>query len=553
MNQKQKIVVLLNHSEDLGGIKKEFGRNIQMIHHEQHTRQILKHIPLDYFYEASHGDFKAHEEVKYLALNWHRDEQGRDLSFNQGISPGQIISGSARIAFASYYREYNAIKRWLNHVEIFYVSQNEHPRFLQVAKSFGDTIQTYDPGHTYSCLKSACGERILGEFPVIHRLSRAARLVQKPIMPLVRRRKQLYVSDWTSGHVADEDPGGLCRNSLKPWKGFYYSYKPQFAKEANQVFPKCLGDYASVSHLREVLSRIGAIWDDTLLSLCSTYLQENYRKYRSMFLRTYAVHRELFHYYQPDLVSVPGEAMEGFTLIIQLAKSMGITTRYLVDGYGILATEPLYRDETGENWLFDEFAGFGKGGRDNYLLAGVRPEQCILMTAPLLKHHENLPAQKKCYDAIVMTWVPMSLNPYSREEFGGQIAADVIRLLLELDKQKIAVKIKSELQRTLYETVLKAEGLLDKVDILSGFFYTHVLKAEYIIGGISSAVAESFYHGIPYYIYEPYENGYSDAMIEKSKIISPEGVARTIDELRINIIKGRIAVQVSREYMFGGV
>ena len=67
----QKIAALLNHPEDLGWIEKEYGKNVQMIAHEQHTRQILKHIPLDYFYETSRGDSKEYEEVKYLALNWH--------------------------------------------------------------------------------------------------------------------------------------------------------------------------------------------------------------------------------------------------------------------------------------------------------------------------------------------------------------------------------------------------------------------------------------------------------------------------------------------------
>ncbi|MBU1052661.1 MAG: hypothetical protein KKC46_02390 [Proteobacteria bacterium] len=548
---KNKIAVLLNHPKDFDFIKKKIGKNILLIAHEQHTRQILKQVSLEYFYEPSQGDPAKFDEVKYFTLNWHRDENGRDLSFNQGISPGQIISGSAWIAFASYYREYNALKRCLEQIDILNVSKNEHPRFLQVAKTFGDQVRIYDPGHSQPCLKSACAERVLNEFPLIRRFSLVARCLQKLIMPLVRQRKHLYVPDWTSDKVARNDPHGLCQNSGMPWKGFYFSHKTNFFKEAEQVFPEKLGEHAAVSHLGEVLSRIGAKWDDNLLFLCSKYLKETYLKYRSMFIRTYAIYRELLHYYQPSLISVPGEAFEPYTIILQIAKSMGITTRYLGDGFGILATEPLFLDDTGKNWLFDEFAGLGKGGRDNYLLGGARPEQCLLMAAPLLSHHKNLPVQDKCYDAIVMTWIPMHWNPYSREEFGGQMTADVIRLLMALGKQRIAVKIKAESQRGFYETILKAEGLLEKVEILSGMFYKHVLKADIIIGGISSAVAESFYHGIPYYIYEPYENGYSNAMIEKSCIVSPEPVSRTINDLKINIIKGRIAVGVTREYMFG--
>lgn len=551
---KDKIAVLLNHSEDLSWIEKEFGKNIRIIVHGHHVRQILKCPSLEYFYEPSSGDNKEYEEIEYLTFNWHRDNQGRDLSFDKGISPGQIISNSGWNDISIQHREYYTVKKWLDKLKILYISKNEEPLFHHVAQSFGDRIQIYDPGHSLPSLRSSCNERRLGEFPPIHRFSGIARYIQKPIISLIRRRKHLYMSSWTSTHVAREDSEGLCQNSLIPWKGYYWSKNSNFKIEAERVFPKALGDYVSPSHLKEVLSRISAKWDDSLLFLCSAYLQKSYQKNRLNFLMSYAVLREVLEYYKPVLISIPGEVSEHYLILHQIAKSMHIRTRYLGDGYGICASYPVCRDETGKNWLFDEFPAFGQAWMDHLQMRGVKKEQCILMSPPLLKHHENLPHQEKCYDAMFMTLIPMHLNPFCRKEYGGQIAVDVIRMLLKLGNRKIAIKIKfkSEDERFFYETILKAEGLLDKVQIIDGFFYEHVLKARFIIGGISSGVAEAYYHQVPYYIYEPYENGYSDAMIKESKIINPAAVARTIEQLQENILKDRIAVEVSPEYMFSG-
>ena len=112
-----------------------------------------------------------------------------------------------------------------------------------------------------------------------------------------------------------------------------------------------------------------------------------------------------------------------------------------------------------------------------------------------------------------------------------------------MGKKRIAVKIKSEGQREFYENILKIEGFIDKVTIISGLFYEHVLKTDFVIGGISTGVAEAFYHNIPYYIYEPYENGYRNAIIEDSIIIDNKKVARSLSQLNKHIQNNEIAIK----------
>ena len=76
------------------------------------------------------------------------------------------------------------------------------------------------------------------------------------------------------------------------------------------------------------------------------------------------------------------------------------------------------------------------------------------------------------------------------------------------------------------------------MEILEGKFYEHVNKAKAVVGGISTAVAECAIAGVPYFIFEPHENGYSDELIDKSLVIQLKKIARTPHELRILIAAG---------------
>ena len=90
------------------------------------------------------------------------------------------------------------------------------------------------------------------------------------------------------------------------------------------------------------------------------------------------------------------------------------------------------------------------------------------------------------------------------------------------------------------------------IDCLNGYFHEHVLKAKCIVGQMSTAVIETVYHGIPYYIYEPYENGRPDEMLNSSKIFSLDTIARTPEQLKRLISEGKGSVFASKDYIFDG-
>ena len=64
-------------------------------------------------------------------------------------------------------------------------------------------------------------------------------------------------------------------------------------------------------------------------------------------------------------------------------------------------------------------------------------------------------------------------------------------------------------------------------------------------------MAESIYIDVPYYIYEPYENGTSDEMIENS-IVPWKFIARTPKEVLQNI-NNKNSLLLSKDFLFSGI
>ena len=91
-----------------------------------------------------------------------------------------------------------------------------------------------------------------------------------------------------------------------------------------------------------------------------------------------------------------------------------------------------------------------------------------------------------------------------------------------------------------------------KIKILKDDFHKYINCTKMFIGGISTGILEAKYNGTPYYIYEPYENGKTDEIINSSKIYSLKSVARDINQLKNMILNESESVVGSSEYIFSG-
>ena len=83
--------------------------------------------------------------------------------------------------------------------------------------------------------------------------------------------------------------------------------------------------------------------------------------------------------------------------------------------------------------------------------------------------------------------------------------------------------------------------------------YRVILKGKKCIGQISSALLESTYVKKDYYVYEPYENGKTDEMIDSSEIFNRKSISRTIKDLEENIINQNPSIIAEYDKMFDGI
>ncbi len=517
-----------------------------------------------YFYPPGPGgDSKDLDSIYFMALNWFRDDSGKDMLAKNGFSCGTIIARTIISAFANDFRNYLAISYWLTKVDVLFASKNESPSFHRVACFFGDRIRWYDPGHQNLPTHRNSPERtVLFEYPTIHRYSWAARLLQLPFLPFVRRRKHLYFTDWTSIDEAKKCPDTMVQNSFKPWQGCYLKLSQHYIEEAEAVFPKQLNPEAvDLDHLRGKLQHAQLHWDDILTQIFQRILLASYTpECRAIIIRTYAVYKELFVYYKPNKVSLPSEVHFAHVLAMQVAHSLGIKTQLIIDGYQLMKDpSTLYRDENNNKFLVDRFVCQGPAHRDLMLSSGVNPGDCIFIKPTICNVNQKLFKQKTEYDVIVMYLYPHLHNPHARWDSAYKNILEVVSLLRSLGKKRIAIKAKPEGRLLIARDLMairgeiKSEEILQNVDILTGPLYEHIQKAECVVGQISTAVLEAFYHDIPYFIYEPYENGKTDRMISSSNILKLDRVARDIEQLKGLILSGKSSLQADRDYLLGGV
>lgn len=507
------------------------------------------------------------KHLSFLAIHWHRNRQGHDLLFTNGISIGPVITRRVIVLFGIYVRIYNTIKYWLSKVDFLYVSLDETKAFCEVAKVFGHRIRWYSSSAINEKAKNVVLKKpfsaedypwlTLDGLPYIHPLSKIARLAQIFFLPLARRRKHLYLSDWTSRDLAKKRKDTLILNSKLPWKAYYFNNPKKFQKEGERVFPKeVLKPCVNVQHIREVLSRKNIQWDEQLIKFFMSFVETTYTDNRDIIIKAYSMYKDLIETYKPKLVSIPGGTQFAYVIACQIARQSGAQTLLAIDGYQPVDDESvMYLDETGKNFLWTDFAAYGQANLELLVSQGVDKNRCVLMEPTIINIHKRLKPQPKKYEAIVMGYVPYTINPQSHQT-PERFILDAIKVLFDIGKRKIAVKIKPgnkfmqdwEVQ----DLLLKHFKQKLNIDILTGEFYEHVQKAECVIGQGTTAVIETFFHDIPFYIYEPYENGMTDETINSSKIFNLETVARTPEELKEMIVTRKKSVQVEKKYVFSG-
>jgi hypothetical protein len=540
---------LLCHHDDLQWVREANGLDAPVIAHEDYISLLLDEFAPCFFKHNNDVD-SADETINYLSFNWHRDEEGRDLCLDAGFSIAEAFSTGVLINIASICREYFALKYWCDRYDCVYVSCNESARFLEVAKKFGHRVQVYDPGHRRPSLLSSLADRVLSVQPIARRAN-FLRNLQTPFIKLLRN-KTLTLNDWTLRHFTVRQIGWICENSRKPWKGAYSrTLGRKYLLDAEECVPKDFQAMFAPAQLVEVLERIDVCWDSELIVLLSETMTDRYRLYRDYFVSMVALYQDMLDSYRPAEFVISSEFYEPYVIAAQLASKKGIKISWLVDGYPIVAIPKRIGKASLGSTMFDRIYAIGCQHQFRLLKDETVVQEIVTIVPPILDMHSLHGKVEKHFDAIIMTWIPNDLGIDGRNGSRPNTLLEAVRAAMEAGMKKLAIKIKHHSEKEWLLPILEKAGYIDKVTILEGRFSEHVTSAYRIIGGISSAVGETAYHNIPYYIYEPVANGYSAEQIASAVVIAEGGVARTPAELHDLLKRPEGSVISDRPLLFG--
>lgn len=530
-------------------MRQHHGVDACLIAHEDYLPTLLGYS-IDCFFAHRNFDSDADEAINFLSFNWYRDEDGKEVCEGDSFSIADAFSAGLLINISSICREYFALKYWCSRYACVYVSCNEPVAFLNIAKKFGSQVQIYDSGHRKVSPLCTLANRVLG-IPPINRRANFLRKLQTPFLKLLRH-KTLALGDWTTSRFAARQPGWISVNSRWPWRGVYTrTLHRQYLLDAERHVPLDFDSLLEPSRLVNVLQRINIRWDSELIEALSESMAGRYQLYRSYFVSTIATYQDMLDSYRPAELVVGSEFYEPYLIAAHLAKVRGIKTSWLVDGYPIVDIKKRIGKASLGSAMFDRVYAMACQHQRRILRKKPDVQEVITIFPPSLDAHVLEGDVKKTYDAIIMTWIPNDLGMDGRNGSRPNTMLDALRVATEAGFEKLAIKIKHHTEREWLIPILESTGYLNKVTLLEGPFSDHVTCARRVIGGISSAVGETAYHRIPYYIYEPVANGYSTAEIASAVVVAEGGVAHTPTELQALLKSPGGSVINDRALLFG--
>lgn len=521
---------LLHHPDDLSWVRRTHGPNVRAIAHEDYLPTLLgEELPV--FFEHDAYDAKIDKAINFLSHNWYRDSVGIDLLANGHFSIAEAFSQGLWISVAGICREYFSLKHWASQFDQLFVSCNEPLRFLSAASKFGDRVQVYDPEHRHSSPLQSFSERTLIHALLIDWRTILLRHLQRPVSYFLRGRT-VALTNWAQRSSEALRSGWLVENANRPWKGVYFDRPDKrYVAAAESRVPVDFTVAKNLDWLAEVLRRIDVIWDRPLIELFSETITERYRVQRKEHVKLVASYTAMLDFYRPNELVVQSEFWDPSVIAVHLAKERGIPVSCLADGYPVgdqiqweggkaPASQP----------FFDRIYAMGSQHLHRLRKVGAGCQELVAIFPPILNQLVIQPESARDFDVIIMTWMPNDLGVTGRNGVRPVILLDALRVAEASGFKSIAIKIKHPSERAWLVPVLQKSGYLDRVTIIEGAFWRHVTRAHCVIGGVSTAIGESAYRNIPYYIYEPIANGFTSDQLDAAAIVEG-GVARTPEEL----------------------
>lgn len=465
------------------------------------------------------------EQVKFLSLHWYRDHSGYDVTSCADLSTGATLSYLLRAATCSIIGYHHRFAHGFKKGYAIELPADATPLAERVARAIGNVARSSPPVGVPILDEQV--PRMMDFF--VPKSAKLVRLAQILVAPAIRRRTNLYLTDWTTSVTSRRDPNGLVlyRRSLIRSAIPRSSHKSRVL--AAKSYPISISEWVSPLAFASCLSRIGARWEDTVLKALSAYMTETYEQVRPTLIEATAQMTEMLDFYRPERVCLPTDSSDNWIIMYQLCKLRGIQTVLYTDGYNTLPRWPVLKTFDNLDWLADRVAAFGTGHREMVKSLGFPANRIDLIDPPFLSLKRNSTLNSRSLDVVVLTWTINPLNPLADPSSPKRTLKSVLQVLKRRGTTRIGVKVRNSAE-VAYVRALETE-LKMNFQVLEGRFARFLSTSSVFIGGISGAFAEATGHGATYLLFEPEENGYTDHMISQSPVIERGLVARNECEL----------------------
>tara|TARA_B110000967_G_C18895765_1_gene570515 strand:- start:1388 stop:3136 length:1749 start_codon:yes stop_codon:yes gene_type:complete len=549
--------ILLTSYKDVNLLKKD--SNIVGIAGAYPIIQQSESLDMDYFLDYPEIAVDFHNLVGEVVSGWYRNKNGFSVFGVHDVSIGAILSYKLAIEFSSALRYYFAFKEYVPKYEKILVSHNIPSSLNLAAKYFSNRIDFFHSENQFDEHITSSPNRGRTRNPPIHNfLSICLRFLQRPFLKYIKN-KVLIINDWTYRKL--NNPDCLNINKLNPLRTFCLRGGYKYLSLAERLFPEEIDTDSFILNIQRILSEFD-IDNKIKRDLTGLFIQVLHKEYiesRDKLINTYCAYNEMFDYYSPLMIVVPGYAHTFYQTIFGIAKSRKVPTMLIQDGNFLCNDKYLFpKDMHSKKQMIDYFTVPGSYVGSLYKgFFNSNNIKTINILPPIIKTHKFGKNKEIIKSAIVMFPYGMVHSPYCRWDQKYKYVIDVVNTLDDLGYKSIKIKMKEgqdpykEKENQLMRTLLNNYNHAG-VEMIFGEFSDYLNSAEFVIGYISAGTIESIYRDVPYYIYEPQSLGMTDSFIKKSSIIDRNQIARDLVHLK-KLISNNNFVLLDKDKIFDGI
>ena len=535
--QKNKHAILISSNDDIGLVRNKFSNKAEnnFIASEFPIIQLNSSVRLEYLFKYLKSDIDLYKLVSEVSLNWNKDKNGLDNIGKKDIDIGLVLRWRLTILFSNYIRIYFTFLKLNSDYKFIYISNNAPIHIKKIITYFSKKIQFYESPNHYDYSITSSPDRGKIFLPRTKKyFSSLFKAIQRPFLKLLKN-KILVINDWTFPNIKNKK--FLNINKINFLRSFYINEVTK--KNINDnLFNFNLNEEKIKKNIQNIILKYGfeEKVNEDLTHLISETIINEYNDSRDILNSIFNSTNELFDYYEPRMVIVPGWIMSFYQSIFIVANLRKIPTMMLPDGIYPYLEPYLYPNDYQGNSLIKYFALNGDYIINLFKTSLKLDDHQIINIKPTFLSKKDKKFKRGKRFILILFPTARVWNPYSNWDMRYKYVVDVIKILKMKINSSVRIKIKIKpgviSQKKEIEMLKKilVNEKCSEIEVLEGKLEKYLDSIDFCIGGLGTAMFELMNDNIPFYAYEPRNMGMTEELIQNS-ILPKKMISITHDEL----------------------